>query len=333
MKKYNVYKLEYSPYTTPLTKVFKFVNFVIKKELEESLVEILLESNQRLTKELPEDLRELIYDAKIREIMEGKDKSLEYLAKKLKENKTLFVKLLRLFKINEFSCAKEDEVNEFLCIEEDKEVIELSGEKHLKICIKYYDDPLFLFQTENPIVTIKTNRKSKSVLLETLGSCSYDYDADSRAEGKYKRSVTVDKSITIPEDFPGILITFRYSVFEKWCAWRTCSLETYGVLYSFVTGKAVSFKFKKTAFKTANEVTETVKNTSVEILLKLIPYREKKRVEKWIKENTENSKEKTEKKEKNVNVQMTKSKTSKSAGVIYVTEFNGSKKTETIIAC
>jgi len=89
VKKYdvycNIYKLEYSPYTTPVTKVLKFVNFVVKEKLEESLVKILLKLNQKLTEELPEDLRELICGAKIRKIIEGEAESLKYLTERLKK--------------------------------------------------------------------------------------------------------------------------------------------------------------------------------------------------------------------------------------------------------
>jgi len=271
----NARKLEYLPYTIPIPKALKIANRIAPRKVR-TLATALLE-NQELIEKLPEDLQELIHAARIREVVK-RGRGSEYLVRKLRKNKTLLVRLLRLINTDNF--FSEDSGTE-------REIIELSEPGYVKICIKYYYNSSFNFQKLNPINVVKINRKSKSVFLQTLGSCSHCYHSSRRTKSS---DITASKTITTLKDFPGILMTFYYDISRKYYHTNYGSTSSfysrvYGVIYGIFTASAISFRLKSNISHETSKAARTIKE-----LLKLLPQEEKRKVKAWIEKNHNQSK-------------------------------------------
>jgi len=260
--------LEYSPYTTPLSAVIKTANRIIREERVMSLAREIIE-NQKLTRDFPEDLRKVIHTARIKELVE-KGKGINYLAGKLKRKRIVFVRLLRLIDVNKLFHREEAE----------REIMEIPEPYYLKVCMDYYRKPFFDFQSLNPVRKVKVNRKNKSMYLQIPGSCTGCYSTSRRSR---RSEITVNNTVMVPEDFPGVLIIFRYSVYRKYYHCRygsrsSCYSRLYGIVYNHPAGDVISFRFRNNIHPATPENIRTIKE-----LLKLLPPDEKRKIKTWMK--------------------------------------------------
>jgi len=269
---------KFSPYTVPVSKIASLVDYIRRKTIRVRIIARTILESPEFTKNFPEDLRNVVGEARIREVAKEGD-GVNFLADKLKKEKRTLIRLLRLTGTDELLSKCTENTPE-------REVIEVKEPHPVKICIDYYREPFFDFKdsSRNPITDVKVNRKTKTVYLRALGSCQGVYN-----DFEYSRkdsSITVSKNVTTLKDHPYILIMLSYFVKRyyddfKYGYHKSLYYRQYGIIYNCHNRDAVLFRFK---ISTCGKSDERLKNIkTVSDLLEVLPPQEKEKVKAWIK--------------------------------------------------